>query len=122
MMFKLLSSGLVIIPTLIAATSFSPRAAIAACAITDVGVQVHIGDTPARQNNNVNSGVIGSCVGNSSTSTGTQLSIGSGRTTQNRNSSHLVGGSQRPPGVNFDTPVVTTEVHVPVSVQTPRFR
>ena len=105
--------------------SFTP-AASAACAMTDVGVQVAVRGShdPSQQINNVNQQSGENCLGSVTTSVGNQLYVGSDPVEQVRNSSQYVGGdaggdSYAYPG--FNTPTIAVPVHVPVDVYAPAY-
>ncbi len=113
MNFKLLSLSLFSFATVSAFIPALTPQAKAVCVATDVGVQVAIRDRnkPPTQVNNVNQNIDPNCFGNTSTSTGTQTSVGGGNTTQIRNSDHNLGPGQNPTGVK------TPNIKVPVNVQ-----
>jgi hypothetical protein len=104
--------------------SFTP-AASAACAMTDVGVQVavHGSHDPAQQINNVNQQSGENCMGNVTTSVGNQLYVGPGSVEQVRNSSQYVGGDSYadPNYPGFNTPTIAVPVGVPVDVYAPAY-
>ena len=101
--------------------SFTP-AASAACAMTDVGVQVAVRGShdPSQQINNVNQQSGENCMGNVTTSVGDQLYVGSGPVEQVRNSSQYVGSDPNA-YPDYNTPTIAVPVSVPVDVYAPAY-
>lgn len=119
MKLKFLSSTLLLFPGLLTFAAVTGSPASAACVMTDVGVQVavHGSQNPASQNNDVSMGTTGGpCLGNTTTSTSTQVYVGPGDVEQNRTSNHLVGGSD---SSGIGGPVIGTSVPVQVDVYSP---
>ena len=90
----------------------------ATCVQSHTGVQLHMGQQPAQQTNNVDQKINGACNGSTSASTSTQVSVGRGRTQQQQNVRQEINGdrstSSKSQGPNFQGSVV-----VPVNVKTP---
>lgn len=76
--------------------NFAPVAtnsALAQCVQFDQGIQVSIsGAGPAQQSNTVEMQAEGSCLGNSTVTTGTQIHVGPNRAIQNRNVRQSIRG------------------------------
>lgn len=120
-MFKLLSRLLLSV-SVVPLAPFLTSSASAACVMTDVSVQVaiHGSKNPAKQTNNVDMQSEGVCVGNTTTSTSTQIYVGPGDVEQTRNSSHFVGGGSNE-RTNISGPTIRVPVHVPVDVYNPAY-
>jgi hypothetical protein len=120
MKFKLFSGLLLSVSTLSTLAPFSTPAAFAGCIMTDVATQVaiHGSKNPAVQNNNVDMDSQRGCLGNTTTSTATQLYVGPGDVEQTRDSSHFVGGS-KDDRTKVGGPAIGVPVHVPVDVYSP---
>ena len=121
-MFKLLSRLLLSVSVLVPISPLLTSSASAACVMTDVSVQIaiHGSKNPAKQTNNVDMQSEGVCVGNTTTSTSTQIYVGPGDVEQTRNSSHFVGGGTNN-GTNIGGPTIRVPVHVPVDVYNPAY-
>jgi hypothetical protein len=100
-----------------------PPPARAACAMTDVSLQlsIHGSQSPTPQSNLVSMGSNDDCWGNTTTNTSTQLYVGSGAASQQRTSQQFVGGTQPSPLSQFGitNPVVRTQISVPIDVYSP---
>ena len=120
-MFKLLSRLLLSVSALLPISPFLTSSASAVCVMTDVSVQIaiHGSKNPAKQTNNVDMQSEGVCVGNTTTSTSTQIYVGPGDVEQTRNSSHFVGGGTNER--NISGPTIRVPVHVPVDVYNPAY-
>jgi hypothetical protein len=121
MKFQLISLSLLSISALSLTPSLTAPAS-AACAMTDVGVQVsvHGSHDPTRQINNSTMESGEHCLGSTATNVGTQVYVGSGPVEQVRNSYEYVGGDASAyPG--FNTPVIGVPVGVPVDVYAPAY-
>ena len=119
-MFKIFSFSLFSVSALLTLAPTSTPAAFAGCVMTDVAPQIaiHGSKNPAKQTNNVTMQSEGVCLGNTTTSTSTQLYIGPGDVEQTRNSSHFVGGG-KDNGTGLSGPVISVPVEVPVDVYSP---
>lgn len=95
--------------------------ASAQCVMADVSVQAAIrGERPAEQSNQVEMQSSGSCVGNTTTQTNTQVYTGSDRVVQQRKSrQYIQGGKGNPTGVNG--PIIRVPVGVQVDVYNPAY-
>ena len=72
------------------------HSASAQCVQVDQGIQVSIsGSGPARRSNNVDLRSEGSCTGNYSVTTGTQVHVGPGRAVQERNVRSTLRGDRK---------------------------
>jgi hypothetical protein len=94
--------------------------AFAQCVMTDVAVQTAIRGSrrPATQTNNVQMRADRSCSGNTSTSTSSQLYVGSDdRVIQRRTSVHDLSGSGNNRGIKGSN--IAVPVHVKVDVYSP---
>jgi hypothetical protein len=120
MKFKPFSLSLFSISTLLTLAPTSTPAAFAGCVMTDVATQVaiHGSKNPAKQTNNVDMGSQRGCLGNTTTSTATQLYVGPGDVEQTRDSSHFVGGGTDD-RTKVGGPAIGFPVHVPVDVYSP---
>ncbi len=92
--FHLLSS--LSIAALFTAAPVATDLAAAQCLQIDTGVQVSIsGGGPAQQTNTVDMGTPGSCGGNATVTTGTQIHVGPDRAVQNRSVRQSIRGGER---------------------------
>ena len=113
-----LNVGLLSIASLVTIAFIVPKSAYAQCVQAHTGVQLHIGQSPAQQTHNTQFNNQGSCTGNVSSSTSTQINVGGNNPRQHQEVRHETrGGRRNPSGVN--TPTVTIDVVTPVNVQTP---
>ena len=120
MKFKLFSLSLFSVSTLLTlAPTFTP-AAFAGCVMTDVAPQIaiHGSKEPAVQTNNVDMQSESGCLGNTTTSTATQLYVGPDNVEQTRNSSHFVSGG-KDDATKVTGPSIGVPVSVPVDVYSP---
>jgi hypothetical protein len=114
-----LSLGLLSIASLITIASVVPQSVSAQCVQSHVGVQLNMGQSPAEQTHNTQFDNQGSCTGNVSSSTSTQLNLGGENPRQHQESRQETrGGHGNPSGVNG--PTVSVDVVTPVNVQTPK--
>ena len=120
MKFKLFSLSLFSVSTLLTLAPTSTPAAFAGCVMTDVAPQIaiHGSKEPAVQTNNVNMQSESGCLGNTTTSTATQLYVGPDNVEQTRNSSHFVGGG-KDDVTKVNSPAIAVPVSVPVDVYSP---
>ena len=113
-----LNVGLLSMISLIAIASAVPESASAQCVQAHTGIQLNMGQTPAQQTHNTEFDNQGSCTGNFSSSTSTQVNVGGKNPRQHQESRHETrGGRGNPSGV--DGPTVSVDTVVPVNVQTP---
>ncbi len=100
--------------------SYNIKPVEAACAMVDVSTQVSVRGSynPSQQNNNVNMESGEHCLGNVTSSTSTQVYVGSDNVQQTRNSDHQVGGTS-PSNLNIKTPVISVPVEIQVDVYSP---
>lgn len=98
------------------------KPAVAGCAMVDVGVQVAVrgSQNPSQQTNNVNQRNGENCIGNTTTSVGTQVYTGSGSARQTRNSSQYTSGTENT-NIGVKTPTVKVPVEVKVDVYSPAY-
>ena len=125
MKFRLFSLGLLSVSPFLILSPISTPAASAACAMTDVSVQVAVHDKlkhPAEQESNVTQESVGRCLGNTITSTTTQFYFGDAGAVKQQIDSHqhLSGGTGY--GIGVNTPVIKTPVEVKVDVDNPATR
>ena len=94
MKFKICSLGLFSLASLLPLIpALTP--AVNACAIVDATTQVGIyGSQPGVQENNVNTGHDGNCLGNAAVGTTTQVGIDQNGTDQTNESDYFVGGGE----------------------------
>ncbi|MGF1542637.1 MAG: hypothetical protein ACFCU5_19710 [Pleurocapsa sp.] len=94
MKFKICSLGLLSLASLLPLIPIlTPE--VNACAIVDATTQVDIyGTQPGVQENNVNTGHDGNCLGNAAVGTTTQVGIGQEGTDQTNQSNYYVGGGE----------------------------
>lgn len=120
MNFKLFSLSLFSVSTLLTLAPTSTPAAFAGCVMTDVAPQIaiHGSKEPAVQTNNVDMQSESGCLGNTTTSTATQLYVGPDNVEQTRNSSQFVGGG-KDDATKVNGPVIGVPVSVPVDVYSP---
>ncbi|MEA5510900.1 hypothetical protein VB715_14090 [Crocosphaera sp. UHCC 0190] len=119
MKFTYLSVGSLFVTSIFCLTVLTPKSASAQCVQSHTGIQLHMGQTPAEQTHNTQFDNQGSCTGNASSSTSTQVNIGGDNVRQDQQSRHESrGGSGNPSGVNG--PTVSVDTVVPVNVQTPQ--
>lgn len=113
-----LNVGLLSIASLLAIASVVPESASAQCVQAHTGVQLNMGQSPAQQTHNTQFNNQGSCTGNVSSSTSTQVNVGGKNPRQHQEVRHETrGGRGNPSGVNG--PTVSLDVVTPVNVQTP---
>ena len=98
--------------------SFTPKAD--ACAQTDVLTQVaiHGSQQPATQSGIFNMDNDGNCLGNSTTSTTTQVYAGEEAPVQTYEGNQFVGGGQFN-NTGISSPVIENPIHIPVDVYSP---
>ena len=113
MKFNLLSLGLLSFSMLTLAPSLTSSAS-ATCVTTDVSnqVSIHGSKEPSQQTNNVEMQTEDECLGNTTTSTSTQVHTGSNNAQQTRDSNHSVGSKDDETGVSGPT------IEVPVETKT----
>ncbi len=123
MNFFLVTLGLLSVSACLTVAPAFTTDALAQCVRTDVSVQaaIHGSRSPSQQTNNVDMSSVGSCVGNTSTSTSAQVYAGSAdKVVQERASNHDLGGS-RGNGTGVKGPTVTVPVQVKVDVYNPAY-
>ena len=114
-----LNVSLLSIASWFAIASVIPESAAAQCLQAHTGVQLHIGQSPAQQTHNTQFSNQGSCTGNVSSSTSTQVNIGGKNPRQHQEVRHENrGGRGNPSGVNV--PTVSVDVVTPINVRTPK--
>jgi hypothetical protein len=119
MKFTYLSVGFLSVSSLFGLTFVPPQSASAQCVQSHTGVQLHMGPTPAQQTHTTQFENQGSCTGNASSTTSTQVNIGGDNVRQDQQSRHESrGGNGNASGVNG--PTVSVDTVVPVNVQTPQ--
>ncbi|WP_373547893.1 hypothetical protein [Chamaesiphon sp.] len=98
----------------------------AQCVMNDINFQSSIGGSrqPANQSNNVSQGSTGGCVGNTVNTTNVQSQTGgTERTTQRRQSTQQINGSNNSPtGINMDPVKIRTNVQIQVDNPADRLR
>lgn len=121
MKLKLFFLGLLPLSSVLPLLSTIPPA-VAGCAMTDVGVQVavHGSRTPSQQTNNVNQRSGENCLGNTTTSVGTQVYTGPGSVRQIRNSGQYTSGTENT-NIGVKIPTVKVPVEVKVDVYSPAY-
>ncbi len=123
MKFKLVTLGFLSASACLTVAPAFTTDALAQCVITDVSVQaaIHGSHHPAQQTNNTDMPSVGSCVGNTSTSTSAQVYAGSAdKVVQERTSTHEHGGG-RGNGTGVEGPTVAVPVQVKVDVYNPAY-
>ena len=113
-----LNIGLLSIASLLAIASV-PESASAQCVQAHTGVQLHMGQSPAQQTHNTQFNNQGSCTGNVSSSTSTQVNVGGKNPRQHQEVRHETRrGRPNPSGVNG--PTIGIGVVTPINVRTPK--
>lgn len=114
-----LGLGFLSIVSCLAITSVMTESASAQCVQAHTGVQLNIGRSPARQTHNTQFKNQGSCTGNASSSTSTQVNIGGKNPRQHQEVRHETRrGRPNPSGVNG--PTIGIGVVTPINVRTPK--
>lgn len=114
-----LNAGLLSIASLLIIPFVVAESASAQCVQAHTGVQLNIGQSPAEQTHNTQFDNEGSCTGNASSSTSTQVNVGGKNSRQHQEVRHENrGGRGNPSGVNG--PTVSVDVVTPINVQTPK--
>ena len=120
-----LSVGLLSLATLAGLAALPVPHASAQCVMSDINFQSSINGSaqPAIQTNNVTQGSTGGCVGNTVSTTNVQSQTGgTERTTQRRQSTQQINGSNSPTGINMEPVKIKTNVQIQVDNPADRLR
>ncbi len=121
-----LSIGLFSIATLSALFSLPSTPVSAQCVINDTNIQVAVNGSrkPSNRSNDVTQNSSGPCVGNSVSSTNTQVQVGGTQRASQHRQSHqeISGGSGNPTGINIKPVKVRTNVQIDVYNAADRLR
>jgi hypothetical protein len=118
MKFKICSLGLLSLASLLPLIPVLTPG-VNACAVVDATTQVDIyGTQPGTQENNVNGGHDGNCLGNAAVGTTTQVGIGQEGTDQTSESDYYVGGGEYN-DTGLTSPYVEVTPETQIQLQSP---